>query len=256
MTSKKIIVGNWKMNPLTQKDALNIFANIRAVAGVAKKVTTVVCPPVIFLSDLLKSGKGSKVGVGAQDACAETSGAYTGEVSVAMVAQAGAGYVIVGHSERRAAGDTNEMVNKKVRSALKAGLKVILCVGEHEKDEHGHYLSFIKDQIVSALFGVPKTQFANILIAYEPIWAIGKEATGVETPEGFLHNMLFVRKVLDGVGGNKIAHSTPVLYGGSVDKKNAVAFLVEGKADGLLVGRASLEPTRFAEIIKLADKNA
>lgn len=256
MVKKKLIVGNWKMNPVSPREAGAIFAGIKAGASIAKKATTVICPPFIFITDLVKSAKAGKVKIGAQAGIAEVSGACTGEISIAMIAATGAEYIILGHSERRAVGETDEEINKEVRTALKTGLRVILCVGEKIKDEHGDYLSFVKDQLTAALSGVPKNQLGNLIIAYEPVWAIGAGATESETPENFLHNALFVRKTLDGLYDNKVAHSTPILYGGSVDKKNAADFLTRGEADGLLIGRASLDPVQLAEIIKLADQNA
>jgi triosephosphate isomerase len=210
----------------------------------------VICPPSLFLSELGRVGKNGKVALGVQNISAEASGALTGQISASMAKSVGAGYVIVGHSECREAGESDELINQKVRAALKVGLKVILCIGERVKDEQGEYLAFIKNQLTVALEGVPKNKMADLLVAYEPLWAIGEVATGVETPAGFLHNALFVRKIIDGLYGNKVAHGLPILYGGSVDKKNARSFLTDGAADGLLVGRASLEPINFAVIIK------
>ncbi|MEI6494526.1 MAG: triose-phosphate isomerase, partial [bacterium] len=141
----------------------------------------------------------------------------------------------------------------KIKQALKAGLKVILCVGEKERDEHGKYLDVIGKQLTESLMGVTRSQYNNVVIAYEPVWAIGTQATGADSPEGFQHNSLFIRKTISNVIGNKAALKVPVLYGGSASPKNAADFLGTGGADGLLVGRASLESAKFGEILKIAN---
>jgi len=248
---KKLIIGNWKMNPTGLSDAKKIFSKVAAGAGKIRGVETVICPPAVYLG-LLSAAKWVKLG--AQDAFYEVDGAYTGSISPAMVKSVGAEYMIVGHSERRAQGETDEIVNKKIKATLKEGLKIILCVGEKMHDEAGEYLKELKNQLEQDLAGIPKKYFNQIVVAHEPVWAIGAAAKGADTPESFQHNRLFIKKVLAGIAGKKLGLEIPILYGGSVGAKNAKDFLVEGQADGLLVGRASLVPEDFAKIITIANE--
>lgn len=251
---KRLIIGNWKMNPWKMDDARKIFDGVKKEAGKLAHVQTVVCPPFVFLSDLSKRVSGHRCVLGAQDVFSEMEGAYTGEVSPLMLASFGVKYVIIGHSERRALGETDEMINKKVLATLKMGHIAVLCVGEKERDETGEYFPFIKNQIEAALSKVPKRLLSNIVIAYEPVWAIGKNATGVILPSDLLEMNIFIRKTVSDLFGRASAQAISLLYGGSVDEKNAEVFLKEGEANGLLVGRASLDAGKFITILKIAEK--
>ncbi len=248
MAAKKLIVGNWKMNPKSRREASRIWEKISKGVSRFKKINMVVCPPFPFLP-LLKG----KMQLGAQNIFFEKEGAYTGEVSPPMLKSLGVGYVIVGHSERRALGDTEDIVNKKLKAALSSGLTPILCVGERERDLHSHYLHLVKDQLKSALKGIQKNKIGKIVIAYEPVWAIGKSAKGVLDADEALHMNIFIRKVISDIAGEGTARKIKVLYGGSVDVKNSAEFLRVGKMDGLLVGRESLSPKNFLEIIRNAN---
>ncbi|MBI2121002.1 MAG: triose-phosphate isomerase [Parcubacteria group bacterium] len=250
---KRLIIGNWKMNPWKTEDARKIFDAVKKEAGKLSHVQTVVCPPFVFLSDLSRRISGHRVVLGAQDVFYEMEGAHTGEVSPLMLASVGAKYAIIGHSERRALGETDEGVNKKVLAALKMGLTAVLCVGEKERDAEGGYLSFVKNQIETALVKVQKRSLVNVIVAYEPVWAIGAKATGADTPADFLEMTLFIRKTVSDMFDRTTAQAIPVLCGGSVDEKNAESFLKEGEADGLLVGRASLSSEQFIKILKIAN---
>ena len=170
-----------------------------------------------------------------------------------MLKDLGVKLVLIGHSEMRAAGDADESINQKIKTALKIGLAVVLCVGETVRDDHGVYLETIKEQILMGLAKIPKPMLAKVIIAYEPVWAIGEKATGSDTPEAFLAQKIYIRKVLADLVGGKEALKVPVLYGGSVSVKNAGDFLTVGQADGLLVGRASLRADLFNEIISIAE---
>ncbi len=250
--TKKIIIGNWKMNPVSRKEAQEIVRGVKKTAANLRKTTVVLCPPVVYLENLI----GKKVGktlFGVQDVYWEEKGAHTGSISSLMIRDVGAEYVIVGHSERQAGGESGEIINRKIKAAMKAGLKVVLCVGEKDRDTHGHYLKVLEVQLKEALAKMPPRLADKFVIAYEPVWAIGKDATGVETPEGFMHNAIFIRKVLSKIINKKQAMTVPILYGGSADAKNAESFLVAGGADGLLVGRASLSAKDFGEILKIAE---
>ncbi|HRZ30372.1 MAG TPA: triose-phosphate isomerase [Candidatus Paceibacterota bacterium] len=253
--SNKIIVGNWKMNPVTLKDAKLTFGGIKRSLSKVRGVSVLICPPYVYLSELKKLVTGGKLEIGAQDNHYQDQGAQTGGISAYMIRDLGIKTVIIGHSERRASGDTDEIINKKVLTALTAGLRVILCLGEKVRDEKCHYLDVLQDQLVKDLAGFPVKLADRLIVAYEPVWAIGKDATGVETPEGFLHNKIFIRKILTDIIGRKKAMAVPVLYGGSANAQNAGDFLGAGQADGLLVGRDSLNPKNFVEIIKIASKS-
>lgn len=240
------------MNPLAPSEAKRLGAGIRRAVAKLRRTKVVICPPALFLP-LLAGRASGKLNFGAQDIFTEKKGAYTGALSAEMFAYAGASYALVGHSERRAAGELSEQTALKVRAALRAGLKVVLCVGERERDAHGQYFEFLREQVTSALNGVPRRLVEHLVLAYEPVWAIGGEAAAADTPADFLEKKLFLRKVLSGLFGQQAAKVVPVLYGGSVDAQNALEFLTAGEADGLLVGHASLRADKFGEILNLAD---
>lgn len=240
------------MYPASLKDAKAKFTAIKKTAGKLANVQTVICPPLVYVSEFKKLVSGHRVVVGAQNAWFETEGAFTGEVSIAMLASVGAQYVIVGHSERRAIGESDELINKKVLAGVKAGMNVVLCVGERERDPDGVYLKFITEQINEALHGVQKKELKKIVIAYEPIWAIGKNAIHPASPDDALEVSILIKRTLADLYG-KDSSVIQVLYGGSVDAKNAWEFLLKSQVNGLLVGRASLDPKVFSEILKSAD---
>lgn len=252
--ARKLIVANWKMNPDTPREARELCAATKRTAAKVGRggAQVVVCPPAIFLADLATNP--GRLAFGAQDVAAlpVATGAFTGSLSATMLRHVGAEYVIAGHSERRAMGDTDEVVNKKIKIALRQNLKVILCVGETTRDHHGHYLATLKNQLLHSLAKIDKKSFSKIIIAYEPVWAIGVNAKESDTPADFLHNAIFIKKVVASIAGATAAKNLSILYGGSVTEKNAASFLTEGGADGLLVGRASLDPVKFKQIINLA----
>jgi triosephosphate isomerase len=250
--SKKIIIGNWKMNPLTLKEAEKLFSIVAKNVARTKKTEIVICPPFVYLAELAQI-RTSKIKLGAQDAFWGDTGAFTGEVSVDMLYEMGARYVILGHSERRALGESNGQVNKKIKGALASGLRPILCVGESERDHNHGYFSLVKNQLEECLVGVSKSSMAKIVIAYEPIWAISstperRDATSDDSRE----MVIFIRKILSDRFGRE-ANGTRILYGGSVNEKDAEDFLENGGVDGLLAGRASLNAKKFTEIIKICE---
>ncbi|MFC1721214.1 triose-phosphate isomerase [Patescibacteria group bacterium] len=248
---KALIIANWKMNPATLAEAKSMYTKIRTQAGKMQNVQTVVCAPFIYLTELQKLTKGHRCVVGAQDVFYERSGAYTGEVSATMLQKMKMQYVIIGHSERRALGESDDLVSKKVLAALKEKINVVLCVGEEERDE-AEYLHFLREQVKNSLANIPKARLNGIVIAYEPIWAVG-EGKRPDTPEDTQETILFIRKVLAEIFDKKIAMSVPILYGGSVNSKNTQSFLIQSAADGLLIGRASLDAKQFGEILKIAN---
>ena len=249
--SKKIVIANWKMNPMTLKEAGMLFAGtVKLLSGI-RKTQVVVCPPFIYLEKLKKISK--KISLGAQDAFWGEVGAYTGEVSGEMLCNLGAKYVILGHSERRAMGEKDIEINKKVKSSLTSGLRPILCVGENARDEDHSYFSLVKAQLEGCLSGVSKESISRVIIAYEPVWAISTTIGRKDaTPEDFLEMSIFIRKVLVDKFGIKTKMSS-IIYGGSVNDKNVGDFLKHESADGVLVGNASLNQEKFSKIVKICE---
>lgn len=247
--AKKLVVGNWKMNPVYLEDAKKIAREVKRVARTLKRTQVVICPPFVYLGSL-SSLADKTFFLGAQNAHSEYSGSFTGEVSASELPDFKVSYVIVGHSERRKMGETDEVVNKKVKSVLGQGMNVIVCVGESSRDHNGDYFEFIKTQLLSALKDVPKKILYQVTVAYEPIWAIGaKEAM---SPRDLQEMSIFIKKVLKDVFGSA-GEVMRVLYGGSVDKNNADALVRDGNVSGLLVGRESLKPKDFSELLKIVD---
>jgi triosephosphate isomerase len=244
---KKIFVGNWKMNALTVPE---VEARIRKLAQNLKnsKSTVVICPPFPYLGAFKK--KPAQVALGAQDIFFEEKGSFTGQVSAEILKLLNVSHVIIGHSERRQLGESDETVNKKVLIALKSKITPIICIGETTRDEEGNYLALIKEQIEKALVGVSKNELSKIIIAYEPVWAIG--ATAAMAPRDVHEMTIYIKKMLTDLYKVKTRVSIPILYGGAVDPLNARALLADGEADGFLVGRQSLDPKNFLEIIRSA----
>ena len=246
----KLIIGNWKTNPMTLDEAKRILRSIRRIVPTLKSTDVVVCPPSIYIPAALSSRK-SEIAVGSQNVFFENQGSFTGEIGPFMLKNMGVEYVIVGHSERRKMGETDEIVSRKIRSLLEAEIRPILCVGEAEHDHGGLYLDILKAQIKNSLAKVQKKYAKNIIIAYEPIWAIGaKESMDPK----IIHEMsIFIKKVLSDMFGHDEALSTPILYGGSVNFRNANDIISLGKVDGLLVGRESVNAPGFVELLKAVD---
>lgn len=253
MPNKKIIVGNWKMNPRTGKEAEKWFSTIAKSLGAVKKTEIAVCIPFLFIERLSKV-RTSKLKLGAQDAFGSGVGPFTGEVSAEMLEDLGVKFVILGHSERREMGEGNELVNDKLKSALAAGLVPILCIGEKERDlEHG-YFEIVKNQILACTKGVSRDSISKIIFAYEPVWSISTTPNRRNATAGDAREMvIFIRKILSDLSSQEAAHKTKILYGGSVDNKDAGDYLINGEVDGLLVGKGSLDPQKFLEIVKICE---
>lgn len=247
---RPLVVGNWKMNPGTPREAVRLVEGFRRKLAGGKGVDVCVCPPAIYLGAL--RAKFPSLSVGLQDVSAfPGEGAHTGDVSASMAKASGVSLVVVGHSERRAQGEADELVARKVAAVLAEGLTAVLCVGERIRDERGEYLRVLAGQIEASLAGVPAAALSRLVVAYEPVWAIGagKEAIG---PQGLLETALYVRKCLRETLGPSRGDAVPIIYGGSVDAENAAALLSEGEVDGFLVGRASLDAHQFAGIVVAA----
>ncbi len=251
----KLIVGNWKMFPQTLLEAKAIFAAHRKSVKGLTHAKMVVCPPSLFVEPIAKLEKGKRsIEIGAQNAFYEDEGARTGEIAPPQIRSVGANYVILGHSERRALGETDEVIAKKAIQVNKNKLTVILCVGERSRDEAGSYFNEVKEQLRRSLADFPKTESKRLVIAYEPIWAIGKNAVRPATSSDFHEMSILIKRHLVDQFGKIAGFKVPILYGGSVDEKNAEGFLKDGGADGLLVGRISLDKEKFGAIMKLANK--
>ncbi len=248
--NRRLAVANWKMNPSNLAQSLKLFNVFKKVSAKATFVQVVVCAPYIYIPALLAETNSNRLLIGAQDASSEKVGPYTGEVSASQLGTLGVNSVIIGHSERRAMGESNELIARKVDSVLKEGMRAILCVGESTRDTEGVFLNFVKQQLEECLANVPRRYFLNLIIAYEPLWAISTHATATETPDDMLQMSIFIRKTLGAICGKDIAVKIPILYGGSVTDLTASAYLSEGGADGVLVGKASLSAESFSEIIK------
>ena len=244
------------MNPLTLKEAEKLFSGVAkgvsVVKKTARKTEVVICPPFLYLEKLKKLSK--KIILGAQDAFWGDVGAFTGEISGEMLYNIGVRYIILGHSERRALGESNNDINKKIKSSLAAGLRPILCIGESARDERHSYFNLIKTQLEECLTGISKNSISKIIIAYEPIWAISSTPNRKDAaPADSLEMAIFIRKILSDKFG-KDALLVRIIYGGSVNEKDAFEFLQNGGMDGLLVGHASLDAKKFMEIVKIAEK--
>ena len=244
---KAIIAGNWKMNKTATEAAELIDALIPAVKGAGCEV--VICTPFTSLAAAVEKTRGTNLHVGAENVHFEKSGAYTGEISADMLVDLGVEYVITGHSERRQYfAETDETVNKRTRAALAAGLKVIVCVGENlAQREQGVTEELVRLQTKIALGGVSAEEMKNVVIAYEPVWAIGtgRTATADQAEEVCRE----IRTVIRGMFDARTARAVSILYGGSMNAKNCDELLAQPDIDGGLIGGASLKPQDFARII-------
>ena len=247
---KYVIAGNWKMNK-TPAEATALINEIKPLVADAT-CDVVVGVPFVDLPAALEAVKGSKIGVAAQNCHWEKSGAYTGEISAPMLKEMGVGYVILGHSERRTYfGDTDVTVQKRMRAALDNGLTVILCVGEYlEQREQGVTAEVVASQTKIALGGVAKEELANVIIAYEPVWAIGtgRTATAAQANEVCAQ----IRAVIAGLYDADAAKAVTIQYGGSMNAGNAAELLAQSDVDGGLIGGASLKAADFAVIVNAA----
>lgn len=252
MTKKKTVIANWKMNPEKYKEAEKLLVSVLKPFPRFKKTNVIICPPAIYLQRLEKISK--KVSFGGQNMFWLEKGAQTGEISPSMLVDAKAKYVIIGHSERRAMGETNEDINKKLKLSLSFGLIPIVCIGESDRDENHEYFNIVKSQIEECLFGLSRQSLSKIMIAYEPVWAISTTPNHrFATPADSKEMSIFIQKVISDTFGVSGSSLPTVLYGGSVDERDVGSFLEDGGIEGVLVGGASLKPEKFTEIIKICE---
>lgn len=252
--STRLIIGNWKMNPQSEASAVSLYKDIARTSAKRKGVSLAIAAPFVFIPALAHSDKKKSIVLCAQDASAEPSGAHTGSISLPMLKSYGVSMVIIGHSERRAAGETDEQVEQKAKAALKAGMAAVVCVGERARDKQGDYFGFVQGQVRSVLHELPKAHLRRLTIAYEPIWAIGTGNTA--TPEDVQEMKLFIQKCIADSCGRAAVSQVKIIYGGSVDPENALSLLEAGNADGFLVGGASLKAAAFNRIIEISSTYA
>ncbi len=249
---KKIVAGNWKMNT-TPAEGIDLLKSVIAKKGeVCDCVTLIVAPPFTHLSEAVKATRGTGIAVAAQNCATEAKGAYTGEISAGMIASLGVEYVILGHSERREYyGETSKTLLKKVSEAYAFGLTPIYCVGERlEERESGKHFDVVRQQIEEVVYDLPKEQFEKLIIAYEPVWAIGTGKTATADQAQEIH--AFIREVLRNKYG-VLAGATPILYGGSCKPSNAAEIFSKEDVDGGLIGGAALVADDFIGIAKAFD---
>ena len=247
MKRTALIVGNWKLNPTSLTEATTL------IAGIAKKykpfegTKVAVAPSYVHMTEVAKKIGKKSIALAAQTVSAEPLGPFTGEVSAMQLRDLKTEYVIIGHSERRAMGETDEVVQKKILAALKCNLTPVVCIGEKERDSKGDFFSFVEKQVRSVVAVLPAASVKKLVLAYEPIWAIGtgKTATAADVKE----MQLFLFTVLTKLFDRPTAQKVTLLYGGSVKADNALQLHKEGGMNGFLVGGASLKADDFIQII-------
>lgn len=251
---KNIVAGNWKMNE-TLNEGLALAKEVCASLQKKKKVNcdVIIFPPFILLASIANEIDKNVLKLGAQNCAEKESGAYTGEVSADMILSTGASHVIIGHSERRQYyGETNEVVKNKVDMALAKGLQIIVCFGEHlEQREAGKHLDIVKSQISESLFHLSAADFSKLVLAYEPVWAIGTGKTATADQAEEIH--AFVRKLIAEKYDAKFADEMTILYGGSCKPSNAKELFAEPDVDGGLIGGAALKADSFMGIVEAFD---
>ena len=247
-----VIAGNWKMN-MTPAETTDFMKALAPKVADVKEAKVVLCVPFVDIAAAVEATKGTNIEIGAENVHMEEKGAYTGEISGKMLASCGVKYVIVGHSERRQYfGETYATVNGRAKAGLANGLKVIVCVGETLTErEQGVTFETVARQTKIALLGISAEDMKNIIIAYEPVWAIGTGKTA--TAEQAEEVCAYIRSVVASLYGAEVAEATTVQYGGSMNAKNAAELLAMENIDGGLIGGASLKPDDFTVIVKAAD---
>lgn len=255
MSAKKpLVVANWKMYVNTPEEAKKFLGSLKRKARSFAGVDVIIAPSFTLLPLVAAALKDSHIKTSAQSVSVFETGAHTGEVGAAMVKSFGAGFSVIGHSERRSQGESNEMVRAQMVHAAAAGITPILCIGESERDAAGAYLNTVATQLREALSGFPdrtgkKDGTPKLIVAYEPVWAIGKSAGEAMKPADVREMSIFIKKTLTEYFERKAAMRIPILYGGSVEASNARTILDDGDVSGLLVGHASASPESFIEIL-------
>jgi triosephosphate isomerase (TIM) len=248
--TKPILVANWKNHPGSLREAGALLKGLKKDAQLYKKIRTFIAPPAVYFpitSDLMKSS----APLASQDISSQISGTHTGEVTPDILKSFGVRLAILGHSERRAMGETSEMVSNKVKIAQKSGFIALVCVGEKERDQDGDHFESLRQEIRASLSGISRENARQVLIAYEPIWAIGKKAKDAMSASDLSQTIIFIKKVLTDLYGREVADGIPIIYGGSVEASNAEKLCKEGGVAGFLVGHASLDYKSFKTIAEM-----
>lgn len=246
--SKPILVANWKDLPASREEARALLSGLAKKSALFKKTTLFVAPPYSYLESAAEKSS-SYTRLAAQDIEILPTGRHTGSISTEILKNFGVRLVVIGHSERRRLGETDAEVREKVKIAMKAGIVPLICVGERERDPDGKHLEGLREQIKLSLGGIrKKDDVGKIVLAYEPVWAIGKRAQDAISPQDLAETILFIRKVLSDMFGRKIAEKVPILYGGSVEPANAQELFESTGISGFLVGHASLDINKFSKI--------
>jgi triosephosphate isomerase len=244
--AKPILVANWKNYPASLAEAKDLLKGYAKKKDIYKKAHFFIAPPAAYFESVSAKGAGE---LASQDFSA-LKGTHTGTIPAEILKSFGVRLAIVGHSERRALGETAEEAAEKAAAALKAGLTPLICFGEKARDADGEHFDFLRHEIKALLARIPKKDAAKVMLAYEPVWAVGAKATGALDPMELAQTLIFIKKVLSDLYGRALADKIPVLYGGSVDAENAGLLLRNSGARGLLVGRASLDPEKLAAIAR------
>jgi triosephosphate isomerase len=253
-TQSKILAFNWKMNPETVIEAKKIFNSLKKISSQTKKVDLLIFPPSLYISELKKNYKGKKVSFGSQTSYPLKSGSVTGEVSFLMNKNMGIDYSLVGHSERRLSlSENGSLIPERVSALLENKMTPILCFGETTRDGSGDYIDFLKKQLKNDLKLVKEKDLKNLILAYEPIWAIGAKAKRAVTEEELFSTIILIKKILFKMYGKK-SEKIKILYGGSVSEENIQALLNVKGVGGFLVGRASLDPKKFTKMVEVVEK--
>ncbi|MEK7186863.1 MAG: triose-phosphate isomerase, partial [Patescibacteria group bacterium] len=250
---------NWKNKPVSLEEAGDILVGLKRKAQVFKKIKTFIAPPFVYFESVSEKA-GGFARLASQGMPLVLSGVHTGAIIPEMLQSFGVRMAIIGHSEERELGETNELISQKVKVALKYAITPLVCIGEKERDHEGEYLEFLRKELKFSLEGIKRSHFAKatwdkkdeigLMVAYEPIWAIGKSARNAMSPSDLAEMTVFIRRVLTDLFGRKTAEHIPILYGGSVEPANARFLMKESGVNGFLVGHVSLDAKKFAEIAK------
>jgi triosephosphate isomerase (TIM) len=246
--SAPLIVGNWKAFIASPKEGLALLKSIDTGLPRSASADVVVCPPALLVAYLRSEYGGKRISLGVQDLSFVSTGAHTGDVTATLARASGATYAILGHAERRAEGVTDMVVAREARAALDAGLTPIICVGEKERDRDGHYFAAIEQSLTASVAGLMQSDATKLVIAYEPVWAIG--AAAAPDARTVAEAVLFIRKTLASLYGREAALKIKILYGGAVDETTAEDLFQNGQGNGFLVGRASTGASHFLGIIR------
>jgi triosephosphate isomerase len=246
---RPLIVANWKMNPQILREAKQLFNSVKKGLKNIKNTEVVICPPFVYLLDLQQTT--NDFSLGAQDCFWEKAGAFTSGISAFMLKDIGCRYVILGHSERRIYfGDTDEIINKKIKAAILAELNPIFCIGETEREkENGKTWNVLKNQLEKGLSAIPEKEMEDIALAYEPVWAIG---TGDPcSPEETQKIILSIREIISEMYSRQISENLRILYGGSVNSGNVKDYIIKSGVNGFIIGGASINPKEFIKIVRM-----